>query len=229
MNFLSPLFAGIITSSLHVASGPDHLAAVTPLVFETKQKSWKIGLLWGLGHILGMTLIGLLFLVFKDYIPVENISNYSEQIVGFTLIFIGLWSFYRVFYKKKQIVLPHVHKNKNENYTHIHKIQNKTESHKHKNLKDTSTISSFSVGFLHGLAGIAHFLLLFPAATFQSKYESGLYLIGAAVGTLGTMISYTAILNLIKQHSTNKKYLAFARVTGAIIAILIGSYWIHST
>ena len=38
-----PLFAGIIASALHVVSGPDHLAAVTPIALESRSKVWKIG------------------------------------------------------------------------------------------------------------------------------------------------------------------------------------------
>lgn len=35
---ISTLFAAIFVSILHVISGSDHLAAVTPLVIESKKK-----------------------------------------------------------------------------------------------------------------------------------------------------------------------------------------------
>jgi len=89
MTLTIPLLAGTLASMLHVISGPDHLAAVTPLVIETKRKAWKIGLFWGLGHLVGMLLIGVLFLLFKEYIPVESISKYSEQLVAIVLIGVG--------------------------------------------------------------------------------------------------------------------------------------------
>ena len=60
LNF--PLFAGIIAAMLHVIAGPDHLAAVTPFAIESKKKAWKVGLFWGVGHLLGMLFIGVLFL-----------------------------------------------------------------------------------------------------------------------------------------------------------------------
>ena len=44
MELAFPLFAGIIAAMLHVISGPDHLAAVTPFAIESKRKAWKIGL-----------------------------------------------------------------------------------------------------------------------------------------------------------------------------------------
>ena len=60
MELTFPLFAGIIAAVLHVISGPDHLAAVTPFAVESKKKAWKIGLFWGFGHIGGMLLIGII-------------------------------------------------------------------------------------------------------------------------------------------------------------------------
>jgi len=66
-----PLLAGTLASMLHVISGPDHLAAVTPLVIETKSKAWKIGLSWGLGYLIVMLLIGVLFLIFKEHIQLN--------------------------------------------------------------------------------------------------------------------------------------------------------------
>jgi len=104
-----PFFAGIAASVLHVVSGPDHLAAVTPLAIETRRKVWKIGLFWGFGHLLGMLLIGVLFLLFKEYIPVEKISEHSEQLVGIVLIAVGLWALFSIFYKSKNHKHPHVH------------------------------------------------------------------------------------------------------------------------
>ena len=85
-----PLIAGIIASILHVVSGPDHLAAVTPIAIETKRKVWRIGFLWGAGHLLGMLIIGILFLLFKEVIPVETISGYSEQLVA--IVFNWNWA-----------------------------------------------------------------------------------------------------------------------------------------
>jgi len=83
-----PLITGTLAAMLHVLSGPDHLAAVAPLAVENRNKTWRIGLFWGLGHIAGMLLIGILMTLFRDFIPVERISEHSEQLVGFILIMI---------------------------------------------------------------------------------------------------------------------------------------------
>ena len=95
------LTAGLLASILHVITGPDHLAAVLPFAIETKRKAWKIGLSWGIGHLVGMITIGVLFVLFKEIIPVEKISEHSEQLVGVVLIGIGFWAFYKICKTKK--------------------------------------------------------------------------------------------------------------------------------
>lgn len=227
MVFLNSILLGVITSAIHVVSGPDHIAAVTPLVFETKNKSWKIGLLWGLGHVLGMMIIGLLFLAFKNYIPLDKISGYSEMLVGFTLIFIGIWSFYRIFRHSKKTISPHIHK-KDKEYVHIHKIEKKAIQHKHTNI----TLSfSFGVGILHGLAGVSHFILLFPVLSFSTKFDSIFYITGFALGTIVTMISYAFVIDKAKSYSNNVKNkiinLKTIRFIGGLFSVIVGLYWLY--
>ena len=109
MELTFPLFAGIIASMLHVVSGPDHLAAVTPFAIASKKRAWKVGLFWGFGHLSGMLGIGLLFLLFKEAFPVEQISAHSEKLVGWVLIVLGLWIFFKIFKEEKQHKHMHVH------------------------------------------------------------------------------------------------------------------------
>ena len=170
MNLTFPFIAGLIAAMLHVITGPDHLAAVMPFAVESKKKAWKIGLSWGIGHITGMLAIGIVFMFFKELIPIEKISNHSEQLVGLVLIGIGIWAFYKIFKNTKKHKHLHIH---SEHAPLIHKhIHTHThiESHNHthsKTLKQNK-FTSFSIGFLHGLAGIAHFLLFLPVLGFQT-------------------------------------------------------------
>jgi ABC-type nickel/cobalt efflux system permease component RcnA len=227
-----PLLAGTLASILHVISGPDHLAAVTPLVIETKRKAWKIGLAWGLGHLLGMLLIGVLLLLFKDFIPVDAISKYSEQLVAIVLIGVGAWAFYRIFYTDKTHQQPHIHTEK-EVYIHIHKHhhnQNEEHQHTHKKVVKQNIISSFGIGFLHGLAGVAHFLLLLPVLGFDNKLEGIQYIIGFAIGTVLAMSTYALIVGKIAAYSKlqhNETFFKGIRFAGGLFAIVIGLYWLY--
>ena len=108
MDTTLPITAGLITSMLHVISGPDHLAAVTPFAIESKKKAWKIGLSWSVGHLAGMMAIGVLFTAFGELIPIESISQYSEQLVGLVLVGVGIAAIYKIFRQKKAVSYTHL-------------------------------------------------------------------------------------------------------------------------
>lgn len=227
-----PLIAGTLASMLHVISGPDHLAAVTPLVIETKRKGWKIGLFWGFGHLLGMLLIGVLFLLFQDFIPIETISAYSEQMVAFVLIGVGLWAFYRIFKATKTHLHPHIHTEKDA-YIHIHKHDHqhhKEHQHSHKKVIKQNLISSFGIGFLHGLAGVAHFLLLLPVLGFENQLDGIMYIGGFAIGTVLAMTTYALMLGKLTSYTKTQHSETFfrgIRFAGGLFAIVIGLYWLY--
>lgn len=235
MLFTFPLLAGILASMLHVISGPDHLAAISPLVIETKRKAWKIGMSWGLGHIIGMLLIGVLFLLFKDFIPLEKVSKYSEQLVGIVLIGIGVWTFYGIFKERRKHKHPHIH-SEEKPYIHIHEHKHDyskpTHMHTHRKDINQNVFSSFGIGFLHGLAGIAHFILLLPVLGFESKTEGTQYVLGFGIGTLLAMTAYAMILSKIisytkQQH--NDVFFKGIRFAGGLFAVIIGVYWFFAT
>lgn len=199
-----PLLLGTVAAALHVISGPDHLAAVTPYAIETKQSPWRIGLFWGVGHLGGMLLIGLAFLLFKAYIPVEKISEHSEKLVGFVLVGIGAFAIYKVI--------------KRSQHTHSHSGKSKHNSY------------SFGIGFLHGLAGVAHFIVLLPVLGFESRSQSVLYIIGFGIGTVAAMTLYTLILGKTSQLSNKQGSVSLSkgiRFTGGLFALLVGFYWIY--
>tara|TARA_R110002167_G_scaffold279827_1_gene485568 strand:- start:2263 stop:2970 length:708 start_codon:yes stop_codon:yes gene_type:complete len=228
-----PLFVGITASILHVVSGPDHLAAVTPLAIETRRKIWKIGLFWGFGHLTGMLLIGLLFLMFKEFIPLKQISEHSELLVGVVLIAIGLWALFSLFHKNKNHKHPHIHDSEVP-YIHEHEHNhdsNKLEhSHEHEKKLKQNLWSSFGIGVLHGLAGIAHFILLLPVLGFDNQMDSILYIVGFGLGTVLAMTVYTYLLGKIANYSKNQNSQSLfrtIRLAGGLFALLIGIYWLY--
>ena len=228
-----PFIAALIASIFHVITGPDHLAAVIPFAIESKKKAWKIGLFWGIGHLLGMLLIGVLFLIFRELIPVEKISNYSEQLVGLVLIFIGVWSFYKLFKEDKKHKHLHVH---SENTPVIHKhehdhVHEHSHQHTHNKSIKQSNFASLSIGFLHGLAGISHFLLFIPVASFSNKMDSIFYLIGFSSGIIIAMTTFALVIGKISSFNKgehNDVLFKGIRLAGGLFAIIIGIYWMFS-
>jgi len=200
------LITGLGASMLHVISGPDHLAAVTPLALSKNLKAWFVGLFWGIGHVLGALIIGGLFILLRELIPIDLISNYSEQAVGIMLIAIGLWAFWK-------LRRPH--------------------HHHHKEISTKKTlISAISIGIIHGLTGVSHIIGILPTLALPSRFDAVMYLVGFALGTIITMVIYSYLLGLItkKTVSLQKPILyKHINVIGGVFAILVGIYWIGLT
>ncbi|NOU46660.1 MAG: hypothetical protein HOO86_06330 [Bacteroidales bacterium] len=230
-----PLLYGLVASVLHVISGPDHLAAVSPLAIENKLRAWIVGLGWGIGHTAGMLTVGLLLMLFRDVIPVESISASSEAIVGFVLLVIGVWALWRIFGKKANHVHLHPHSHANQHgisITHIHKHDHPAiniHRHEHKKVVDQSFLSASIIGLIHGMAGFSHLLGLLPTLAFKSSMESVVYLVGFGAGTIISMVLFSILLGFVafKTDNSNRPHL-FKRVqlTGAFASIAVGIYWI---
>ena len=236
-----PLFAGIIASVLHVISGPDHLAAVTPFAIESKRKAWRIGATWGVAHLAGMLLVGLLFLWFRERIPVDAISAHSEQLVGLVLVLVGLWTLYTVFRRSQNHSHLHIHQN-GKPYIHKHAHSHGPSSgeedlradasgnhgHTHSKAPANRGLATFSIGFLHGLAGIAHFLLFLPVLGFDKQGDSVAYIGGFGIGTVLAMALFTLVLGRISELAGNWHHPLFfkgIRIAGGLFALIIGVYW----
>jgi sulfite exporter TauE/SafE len=64
-------------------------------------------------------------------------------------------------------------------------------------------LSSLSIGFIHGLAGVAHFILLLPVLAFETRFEGTQFILGFAIGTVLAMTIYGFILGNIAKLSKN--------------------------
>ena len=214
--------AGGVAGLIHVFSGPDHLAAVAPISLESADKSWKTGFRWGVGHAAGVTLVGLLSLLFRELIPVSLFSSIAERAVGLALIGIGLWGFRRIW---RFHVHAHSHSHNGNEHSHLHlhqlALSHKVGQHSH-------THAALGVGTLHGFAGSSHFLGILPALAFTSRVEAIGYLMSFGLGTVLAMSLFSLILGSVakkfatKSHVAYRSMLAFSCVT----AIAVGSYWL---
>jgi ABC-type nickel/cobalt efflux system permease component RcnA len=232
---------GISAAIAHVLSGPDHLAAVTPLAIGSRKKSWGIGMAWGIGHTLGMLMIGFLFFFFRDFIPIDAISEHSEQLVGLLLIGIGGWAIAKVFVKKEVGKHSHPHFHKIENtgdYVHIHKhthgethshSEAGAHSHSHPKSHQQNIKAALGVGIFHGLAGVSHLIAVLPTLALPSKKDAALYLGGFGAGTIIAMVVFAAILGAISGKTSSSgrpKIYNMMRIGGGLVAIGIGIWWI---
>ncbi|MFC1563369.1 sulfite exporter TauE/SafE family protein [candidate division KSB1 bacterium] len=217
------LFTGLIAGSIHVVSGPDHLSAVAPLSIEEGRSSWRMGLLWGVGHTGGVLLVGLIALLGRELIPIDLISQWSERIVGVVLIGIGLWGLRKAL---KHRVHIHKHTHEGEEHTHIHLHETETQhasprAHIH-------THAAFAVGIIHGLAGSSHFLGVLPALALPTTGASILYLSGYGIGTISSMVVFTAMLGVTAKKLADRGIAVYKKMLIAFssAAIGIGVFWL---
>ena len=209
-----PIISGVVASSIHVLSGPDHLAAVTPMVVESEKNAWKIGLSWGLGHVTGIMIIGILVYLFREAIPFETISGFGEKFVGIILIMLGLWVLTKFFQNKRK---KNVHENK------------AISGNKKSNIFHDFT---FGVGVVHGLAGVSHLILLLPVLSFNTSDDAFIYIVGFCLGSIVVMIMYTMVLKFLIIKAMNRNYPFLAggiQFSAAIFALFVGFYWVIQT
>jgi ABC-type nickel/cobalt efflux system permease component RcnA len=233
-----PLIFGLLAAIIHVLSGPDHLAAVAPLALNTKFRTWIVGMSWGIGHLAGMLIIGTVFFYFKELIPIEFISAYSEKIVGIMLIIIGLWAFYRIYKLNQPSKHEHLHTHFDEegkfvmhSHHHLHQ-ETKLHLHKHGKIERQTYWTALGIGIVHGLAGVSHIIGVLPTLAFKSSTDSILYLSGFGVGTILTMIIFSFVLGLIGNSANVKnKNSIYKLINGAagVCAIFVGIFWIWNT
>lgn len=230
---------GFIASMAHVVTGPDHLAAVTPLAIDSRKKSWVVGFSWGLGHTIGMLLIGLLFILFKELLPFEEISKRSETIIGILLIGIGSWAVLRIYIRHRHRNRPHPHfHSKPFLYAHIHKhthdktavpVQDHGHEHQPNGTIRQNAFTAFTIGIVHGFAGFSHLVALLPSLALPTIWASVIYIVAFASGTIVAMMFFAFLLGLVAFQSVVKDkqvFLKWFTLCGALLAISIGILWI---
>jgi hypothetical protein len=200
-------FAGIV----HVLSGPDHLAAVAPLVpgvryqgsgfSEVAGSRWHVGLIWGLGHTSGVLLIGLLLIAFRSALPLEAISAYSERLVGIALVALGIWAALRARDFHRHGDRPHAH---------------------------PGGRASFAMGALHGLAGSSHLFGVLPALALPTEWAALAYLGGFGLGAVAAMTAFAAIVGALAVRTGRRSTRHFGTMLYAcsFSAFVVGGFWL---
>ncbi len=231
-----PMLFGLIAATIHVLSGPDHLAAVGPLALNTRFRPWVIGMSWGIGHLVGMLLLGMLFIYFKEFIPFDYISKNSEKLVGILLILIGMWAFFRMYLFNRKAKHTHIHKHKDESghsFVHFHSHDHSySREHEHDHeFAEKTYLAAMGIGIIHGLAGFSHILSILPTLAFPNRYQSVLYLTGFGIGTIVSMVVFSFILGWVGKYSSQKKkdtvFLIVNGIAGTAV-VFVGIFWLWS-
>lgn len=106
--FLAGL-SGVVAGSTHVVSGPDHLAAVLPLAVEGRWRAAATGAWWGVGHAVGVVVLGVVGHLLADQLDIQFLSEISEFAVGLLLVALGAWTIRRAGIPAQERA-PHTHR-----------------------------------------------------------------------------------------------------------------------
>lgn len=226
------LFAGLATGLVHVLSGPDHLVAIAPLAVDEDRPHWRAGFQWGLGHTAGVLIIGALLLAFREVLPIDAISAYSERIVGLALIGVGLWGAYRA--TRIQVHRHHraggaIHAHMKRDDGHAPASDEHEAQHRHPHLHGhAQTHASFAMGVLHGIAGSSHLFGVLPALALSTRLDAAAYLGGFGIGAIAAMTAFAMLVGVIAR-GVGRRHLGAHRgvlYACSISAVLVGSFWL---
>jgi heavy metal translocating P-type ATPase len=173
--------SGLIAGFLHTLTGPDHLAALTPLAIgQPGPKAMFLGGLWGMGHNSGQLLLGAAFLLLKSRIPFNMavIEQWAGVAVGITLTIIGWIGFMESREPASE-----------EDTASPEGVEMDSQG------RAKLTWGTFATGVVHGLQPDSMFLLL-PAFAMASKVAAGAFLACFLAGTVIAMGSYSAFLSI---------------------------------
>lgn len=220
--------AGLAAGFLHVVSGPDHLAAVAPLATDARRTAWRSGFTWGLGHTAGVLVVGLLLIAFRELLPLDALSSWSERIVGAALVGVGLWALWqarRVHVHRHDGGTPHVHVASGRSAplpAAAHDRQHRAAArHAHGG-------ASFGMGLLHGLAGSSHVFGVLPSLAFAARSDAVQYLAGFGVGAVAAMTAFAAVIGAVALASGGagralRQAMLYVTATAAIV---VGGVWL---
>jgi high-affinity nickel permease len=181
---------------LRHATDPDHLTAVSTLVFAEEQhgsrKAGWLGLCWGLGHATALTALGLPIVAFGLTLP-ERLGQLAELLIGVVIVVLALrllWQWWRM----KAHTHLHTHDGEPHLHTHVHGRAHAASTapehrHAHATALGRSPLAAYGIGLLHGVGGSAAVGLLLVSAIPDRRAATTALLLFAA----GTAVSMALV------------------------------------
>jgi len=214
---------GLLAGTLHVWSGPDHLAAIAPLAVRGRTRSWIAGVRWGLGHSAGVGAVGLLSFWLREWLPIEALSAWGERLVGVTLVGIGVWGLQRALRTR-----VHTHRHAHDDAEHVHAHLHARRPTHEGPVPHVHIHAAFGIGTLHGLAGSSHLLGVLPALAFPTAAQAAAYLVAFGVGTIASMTMFAFLMGLVATHPAfngERATRGFMACVSAA-ALVVGCVWL---
>jgi sulfite exporter TauE/SafE len=214
------VFGGILAGLTHALMGPDHVAAVAPLALDRHPQPWLAGFRWGVGHSLGVALVGALLLGLRDAVPLHSISAVSERITGLSLLVIGGWALRKAFRLK---ICTHAHPAGPDTHTHVHLYQEHQKAG-----RGLTSHAAVVVGVFHGFAGSSHLIGVLPSLALPTLWDSTQYLLAFGLGTIMAMVGLSSAAGSLAGRllSTNAASYRWVLAGTACVTSGVGLFWV---
>jgi ABC-type nickel/cobalt efflux system permease component RcnA len=220
------LASGLLAGAAHVVSGADHMAALLPLSVGQRRGAWRLGAGWGVGHSLGVVLVGLLATALKERLDLALVEAWGERAVGVLLIAIGVLGMRRAL-RLTIHAHPHHHDGRAHDHLHLHTAAEQAHEEASHALAPRHGHTAFVAGTLHGVAGTAHILGVLPALALPDWTASLTYLAGFALGTVVAMAAFAAAVAAGSARVARGGRLVRPLLcTASAITVAVGAVWL---
>ncbi|MGI9665734.1 MAG: hydantoin utilization protein A [Acidimicrobiia bacterium] len=220
-----PILTGFTAGALHVFSGVDHLAALAPAAVADPSKAARTGFLWGLGHGLGVVLVGLVALAFREVIDIEEWAGWAEFIVGFLIVGIGIWAIWR-----SRTIEIHEHPHEHEDTGHAETEDPDAEHdhlHAHSTDNHTHHRAVLGVGVFHGIAGGGHLFAVLPALALPTA-SAVVYLISYLIASVLAMGGFGWAVGVLTKKA-GSAWIRRLMAGSGVLAVVVGVAWIANS
>jgi cytochrome c biogenesis protein CcdA len=195
------LVAALLLGLRH-ATDPDHVTAVSTLVFSgragVRRLAARLGLAWGLGHATTLILLGLPVVLVGEWLP-EIVGRVAEFVIGVLIVALAVRLLVRW---RRGYLHVHVHEHDGVRHAHPHMHEPAGDTphpalpahrHGHARAIGRSPLEAYAIGLVHGVGGSAGAGLLLVAAAPTTSVRVASLLVFA----LGTAISMALMSALV--------------------------------
>jgi ABC-type nickel/cobalt efflux system permease component RcnA len=197
MTELPTLLVALVLGLRH-ATDPDHLTAVSTLVFAEERhgpaKAGRLGFAWGLGHATTLLALGLPIVLLGFHLP-ERVGQAAEALIGLLIIVLAVRLLWRWWRGRIHLHL-HTHDGAPHAHMHVHDHDHAVggtarHRHAHADALGKTPLAAYGIGLVHGVGGSAAVGLLL-VGSMATRGGAAIALLLFASGTAVSMALVSA-------------------------------------
>jgi cytochrome c biogenesis protein CcdA len=215
---------------LRHATDPDHLTAISTLTLSEGRRGARaagsLGLCWGLGHAVTLTLLGLPVVLAGDFLP-AGVQRAAEVAIGAVIVVLAarlLLRWRRGYFHAHE----HSHAGSRHAHPHFHEHSGQaghpgSHEHAHEERLGRSPLAAFGIGLIHGVGGSAGAGILLVSAI-PGREEAVAALLLFAAGTAVSMALVSAAFGAVLARRPLRRLEAAVPAFG-VVSLLFGVWY----